>query len=335
MFAIMSEGRMRQSTVNIKQNKIGVYATTLENWKTALSYAIAVPLDNNGIFYQFVLELVAPVETVVHNRHMGSDHVLMEQSLRINGVRIYVKHSRTWIAGTDVFHARHAWEKFLEFRPAIPREENRVPIQSKGVEGVIKEVNEFMQNLRIPLVSAEISCEECAAAELIEFDALSDDQDIRPINEELVNEMFTHLVSNPYGRWKYDHSAPTLMVLMARHQLHKAMRKVRQAMWGQTKEQSYARIAHKKRAGYNPRQDYSPVPPRWLKGKFGFFAIPNEECKLTPALTDSAAKTQRQWKQLTQLAFSRDIINYWIGKCRLDHIDPEDDASMTNQILIC
>ena len=80
MFAIMSEGRMRQSTVNIKQNKIGVYATTLENWKTALSYAIAVPLDSNGIFYQFVLELVAPVETAVHNRHMGSDHVLTEHS---------------------------------------------------------------------------------------------------------------------------------------------------------------------------------------------------------------------------------------------------------------
>ncbi len=89
---------MRQSTVNTKQNKVGVYATTLEHWKTALSYAIAVQLANNGIFYQFVLELIAPVETVLHSRHMGSDHVLSEQSLRINGVRIYVKHPRAWIA---------------------------------------------------------------------------------------------------------------------------------------------------------------------------------------------------------------------------------------------
>ncbi len=58
-------------------------------------------------------------------------------------------------------------------------------------------MNEFMQNLRIPLVSVEISSEKYAAAELIEFDALSDDQDIRPISEELVSEMFTHLVTNP------------------------------------------------------------------------------------------------------------------------------------------
>ena len=97
---------------------------------------------------------------------------------------------------------------------------------------MIKEVNEFMQNLRIPLVSAEISCEECAAAELIEFDALSDDQDIRPINDELVNEMFTHLVTNPYSRWRHDHSAPTMMVLMKRHQLYRTMRKVRHAIMG-------------------------------------------------------------------------------------------------------
>ena len=102
-------------------------------------------------------------------------------------------------------------------------------------------------------------------------------------------------------------------------------------MWGQTKEQSYAKIVHPKRAGYNPRQSYRPVPPRWLKGKFGFFAIPDEECKLTPVPTDSSAKSQKQWKQLTQMAFSMDVINYWIGKCRLDNIDPEDDASMANQ----
>ena len=196
MFSITSEGRMRSSTVNIKQNKIGVYATTLGNWKIPLSYPIAVPLNNDGIYYQFVLELVAPVDTVSHNKALGTDHVLSDRSTRINGVRIYVKHPRAWIAGADTFHVRHAWDPFLEYRPVIPREENKVPGPPQGIESVIEKVGEFMRNLRVPAVSPEFDNKECLAAELIEFEALSDDQDIRPIHEALVNEIFGRLVTN-------------------------------------------------------------------------------------------------------------------------------------------
>jgi hypothetical protein len=237
----------------------------LENWKTPLSYSIAVPLNNDGIYYQFVLELVAPLDTVSHNKALGTDHVLSEQSTRINGVRIYVKHPRAWIAGADVYHVRHAWDPFLEYRPVIPREVNKVPIPPKENDGVIEKVGEFMRNLRIPAVSPEFNSKECSAAELIEFEALSDDQDIRPINEALVNEMFGRLVTNPFGHWKHDHNAPTMLVLIKRHSLGKCYKKIRQAMWGQTKELAFDRKIHPNRAGHNPRQSYRPVPTKWLE----------------------------------------------------------------------
>ncbi len=63
---------------------------------------------------------------------------------------------------------------------------------------MIEKVGEFMRNLRIPAVSPEFNSKECSAAELIEFEALSDDQDINPINDALVNEMFGRLVINPF-----------------------------------------------------------------------------------------------------------------------------------------
>ncbi len=49
---------MRSSTVNIKGGNTGVYATKKENWHIPLFYAIAVPLNNDGVYYQFVLELI-------------------------------------------------------------------------------------------------------------------------------------------------------------------------------------------------------------------------------------------------------------------------------------
>ena len=54
--------------------RLAVNATT--NWITPLNYAIAVPLLNNGVFYQFVAELRSPKDTVKHNKAMGEDHVL-------------------------------------------------------------------------------------------------------------------------------------------------------------------------------------------------------------------------------------------------------------------
>ena len=106
-------------------------------------------------------------------------------------------------------------------------------------------------------------------------------------------------------------------------------------MWGQTKELSFDRKIHPTKAGHNPRQSYRPVPTKWLSGKFGLFAIPDEGGKLTSRPIDSAAKTPQQWKQQTELACCKDVINYWVGRFRLDVLDPEDEASMTNQTLIC
>ncbi len=45
-----------------------------------MSYSIAVPLNNDGIYYQFVSELIAPVDTVSHNKALGTDHVLSDRS---------------------------------------------------------------------------------------------------------------------------------------------------------------------------------------------------------------------------------------------------------------
>ncbi len=98
-------------------------------------YAIAVPLNNDGVFYQFVLELRAPVETVVHNRALGKDHILKASTTRGNDIRIYVKHSRDWVAGHDTFVVRHAWDPFFELHPPRPKEENKInPPMNQGTD---------------------------------------------------------------------------------------------------------------------------------------------------------------------------------------------------------
>ncbi len=159
---------------------------------------------------------------------------------------------------------------------------------------MIEPVDEFMRNLRVLAVSPEFDNKECLASELIEFEALSDDQDIRPIKEALVNEMFRRLVTDPLGHGKHDHNAPTMLVPIKRHSLEKCYKKVRQAMWGQTKELSFDGGIHPNPAGHNPRQSYRRVPTKWFDDKFGFFAISDEGCKLTPCPTDYAAKSQEQ-----------------------------------------
>ena len=110
------------STVNIKGGNTGVYATKKEDWHTPLFCAIAVPLNNDGISYQFVLELRAPLDTVVHNRALGRDQVLKANTTRVSAVRVYVKDSRDWVAGHDSFVVRHAWDPLLEFHPPKPKE---------------------------------------------------------------------------------------------------------------------------------------------------------------------------------------------------------------------
>ena len=75
---------MRPSKTNITKKRVGVYACDAsENWMTPLSYAVAIPLGTEGLFYQLVVELRIPVDKVKHNAAMHSDHVLESKSTRI------------------------------------------------------------------------------------------------------------------------------------------------------------------------------------------------------------------------------------------------------------
>ena len=94
LLGILSEGEMRPSLLNIKAGICGVYATKKEAWQIPLSYAYAVPLGNNGVYYQFVLELRTITSTVIHNKYMKTDYVLDSAQTRVNAVRVYVKHSK-------------------------------------------------------------------------------------------------------------------------------------------------------------------------------------------------------------------------------------------------
>ena len=134
---------MRPSTINIKQNKPGVYASRLEDWQTALSYAIAAPLNNDGVFYQFALELRPHEHEVFHQkRTMGADKVLPASTTRVNGVRVYVQHARQWKPGKYNFHYRRAFDPFLEYRHFNPDKMNKVKIETKGIEGLLPEILE-------------------------------------------------------------------------------------------------------------------------------------------------------------------------------------------------
>ena len=87
-----------------------------------------------------------------------------------------------------------------------------------------------MKNL--PAVTQDDANKECSAAELVDFEALSDDRDVVPITEALIKEMLEHLVVNPRLPWKYNHHGPSLLVLSRRHSLEKHRQKIVQAMWG-------------------------------------------------------------------------------------------------------
>ena len=74
---IIAEGGMRPSKVNTTKKRVGVYGCDAsDNWITPLSYAVAAPLGNDGLFYQFVFELRTHLDNVTHNHAMHTDHVL-------------------------------------------------------------------------------------------------------------------------------------------------------------------------------------------------------------------------------------------------------------------
>ena len=114
---IMAEGGMRPSKTNITKKRVGVYACDAsENWMTPLSYTVAIPLGNDGLFYQFVFELRIPLDKVTHNSAMYTDHVLESKSTRIVALRVFVTEFNEWRAG-DGFYARPHWDVHLEYHP--------------------------------------------------------------------------------------------------------------------------------------------------------------------------------------------------------------------------
>ena len=151
-FGIMSDGGMRSSVVNIKQQVQGVYGVDpLTHWKTAVNYCTAVPLTNNGIYYQFVAELRAPSENVKHNRAMGSDYVLEPSRTRVIAFRFYAIHCREWRAGDGLFF-RQAWDPYLEYHPTgtvntVPEPSNLEATSSSALQ----KVREYMKTLAVPV----------------------------------------------------------------------------------------------------------------------------------------------------------------------------------------
>ncbi len=70
-----------------------------ENWQTPFSYAVAIPLGNEGMFYQCVFELRVPLDKVKHNAKMHSGHVLGSTSTRIVALGVFVTEFNEWRAG--------------------------------------------------------------------------------------------------------------------------------------------------------------------------------------------------------------------------------------------
>ena len=172
MLSIIAEGGMRPSKTNIKLGLPGVYATVPNDWNMPLGYSVAVPLWNNGIFYQFVVELKAPKVFVKHNRKLGTDHVLDARHTRIAAL----SHSRDWKAG-EYIHARQAWDPHLEYHP---KHEDADPVANPVCLDPLKrveQVNEMLRRMEAPS-SPDFDMDNSLAAILTEFEALRDDQGV-------------------------------------------------------------------------------------------------------------------------------------------------------------
>jgi hypothetical protein len=228
---------------------------------------------------------------------------------------------------------RHAFDNFLEYRPLIPREGNKVTFAPQGDTNILEQIKEFTKNLQPPTLAPGDTDVDCLAAEMIEFKILADDKDVLPITDAVMEERLGHLVTKPDARWKYHHNAQAMLVLVKKHSLHKCFSKVREAIWRQTKDLAHDRPVHPDRAGHNPLQCFTPVPTKLLQGRFGFFLVQKTACKLTS--TDFVARTPGQWKGLTEIVCRKEMINYWIGTSRVETIDPEDEKIMQDQTLLC
>ena len=129
-----------------------------------------------------------------------------------------------------------------------------------------------------------------------ECDALVDDRDIIPIDGALIKEMHERITIDPKEKWTFCHHAPMLLVLIQIPFGKMTSEKIRQAMWGQTREMKIDRIDYHDRAGFDPRQTWKALPPRWTEGKLGLYFIQEQDGRLTPA-SSSAETTVSRWRK--------------------------------------
>ena len=209
---IMAEGGMRPSKVNTTKKRVGVYACDAsDNWMTPLSYAVAIPLGNEGLFYQFIFELRVPLDKVKHNAAIHSDHVLESTSIRIVALRVSVTEFNEWRAG-DGFYVRPHWDIHLEYHPGEVQEEEP-PIDLKSPSLVIKvnEAQQMMRSMEVPTTTKNSELDSSQIALQWGFETLRDVQGILELNHGLISEIEDHVYNDATTPWNYCHSASALL----------------------------------------------------------------------------------------------------------------------------
>ena len=141
---------------------------------TPLSYAVAVPLGNEGLFYQFVLELRVPLDKVKHNAAMYSDHVLESKSTRIVALRVFVTEFNEWRAG-DGFYVRPHWDIHLEYHPGeVQEEEQPIDLKPPSFVNKVKEVQQMMRSMEVPTTTKNSELDSSQLALQWEFETMRD-----------------------------------------------------------------------------------------------------------------------------------------------------------------
>jgi hypothetical protein len=215
LYGIMAEGGMRPSKVNITKKMVGVYACDAsENWQTPLTYAIAIPLGNEGLFYQFVLELRAPLDKVKHNSKMYSDHVLDSTATRLVALRVFVTEFTEWRAG-DGFFVRPHWDVHLEYHPGeVQGEEPPIDPKSPSLADKLNEVQLMLRSMEVPTSTKNSELDSSQLALQWEFETLRDVQGILPLSHGLMAEIEDHVNKDATTSWTHCHNAPAFLFVI-------------------------------------------------------------------------------------------------------------------------
>ena len=118
-----------------------------------------------------------------------------------------------------------------------------------------------MKSLEKPATTVDSTWDDSHAIIHMEYEALSDEQGINAINQELVKAMISHLSGDPNQSWKLCHHAPTFLYL--KRTLPEAKwnySKIKSALWLQTKATRFGMMMDADDWGYNPRQAFRPLP---------------------------------------------------------------------------